>query len=178
MKFGMNLCSSRPAKHYGLLFSLLLIITSLLQCKQTDKKLDSSETTFTQSTKKLPKDFLEFYEKFHSDSIYQINHIVWPLRGIPRIKDQSVEDLENFHWQKDTWVMHQKPDMNHGDYIIKYDLSVPNIITEHILIRNTDLRMMRRFARSNNGEWFLIFYTHLNEFNGDLKETKSSSGPK
>lgn len=30
---------------------------------------------------RLPADFVEFYRRFHSDSLYQIEHINWPLAG-------------------------------------------------------------------------------------------------
>jgi len=31
----------------------------------------------------LPDDFKKFYEKFHTDSSYQMKHIIFPLEGIP-----------------------------------------------------------------------------------------------
>ena len=167
MKFGINTSSSLLKSKIALFFSLFVLLTALIQCKtEGNNTSDTTGSSREQAKNELPRDFLDFYDKFHADSAYQVDHITWPLRGIPRIKDQSIEDLENFHWKKENWELHQKPHFNNKDYVVKFDLSVPNIITEHIIMNKSNLRMMRRFARSNKGEWFLIFYTYLNEFNG------------
>ena len=78
---------------YGFLFLLLL-----LSCK------DNKPSVTEKIADEIPEEFYEFYNKFSSDSAYQMQHIIFPLDG------KSAEDsLRNqaFLWQKDTWIIHQ-----------------------------------------------------------------------
>jgi len=59
--------------------------------------------------------FTDFYNKFHTDSEYQLERIVFPLEGLPPFADT----IERYYWQKDEWQIH-KPFNNEG-YLIRYD---------------------------------------------------------
>ncbi len=166
MKYGILTSLSWQKKHIGILLSIFFLLTLIPSCRNTSSSAKDSPPSM-QEQNTLPQDFISFYDKFHTDSLYQLNHIVWPLRGIPRVTNQSVEELQKFEWKKKDWVLHSKPDPADKELIIEYDLSVPNIITENIHFRNTELRMMRRFAKSNKGEWFLIYYAALNDYSGN-----------
>ncbi len=54
----------------------------------------------------LPPDFLAFYQRFHDDSLYQLEHIIFPLQGIPAEADSATIVDGRFRWQKEDWIMH------------------------------------------------------------------------
>ncbi len=113
----------------------------------------------------LPNDFIRFYKTFHTDSLYQMQHIVWPLRGVPTITDPSVsiDSLERFHWRPQDWTMHKLMEKS-DEFSVRYDMPSDDVVTEYIEFKNLKARMMRRFARSKNGEWYLIYYADINQY--------------
>ena len=62
-----------------ILFSITL---TLLSCKQKEAASEALGDT-------LPEDFVTFYERFLQDSLYQMEHINFPLEGIP---DNALKD--------------------------------------------------------------------------------------
>lgn len=107
----------------------------------------------------LPMDFQIFLEQFHSDSLYQINHINFPLQGIPTMMD-SLYDASGYHWAKGDWVMHKGFDANE-EFEQSFTLFTENMITEKITHISGKIEMERRFAKLDD-EWHLIYYAAMN----------------
>jgi hypothetical protein len=63
---------------------------------------NASEETYTSEAF---NDFMVFYERFHSDSLFQLEHITFPLQGLP--SDLSSTKTSNFRWEQENWEMHQ-----------------------------------------------------------------------
>lgn len=103
--------------------------------------------------------FETFYEHFHSDTAYQLSHIRFPLAGMPSYADGYEEDISNFKWQKEEWLIHEK--MNDDDFEIEFEVFDESLITEIIKHKSKQIAIVRRFAKSD-GEWFLIYYSGLN----------------
>ena len=131
------------------------MITLLFSCKTKESKLiaDNPPT--------LPADFEEFYKKFHQDSIYQIEHCIFPMEGLPDQMDSTI-DQRSFRWQRETWRMHRPINDSFG-LKKSYTMVGDNMITERMLNEKQGIGIERRFALMN-GEWYMIYYVGLNQY--------------
>ena len=86
------------------IFSLsILFLLSLGACKT-----ESSESPdVVPEAVELPQDFLDFYEEFHADTLFQLNHISFPLSGKPASGQFSI-DLTDFKWTREGWRIHKR----------------------------------------------------------------------
>ncbi len=111
----------------------------------------------------LPDDFKAFYQKFHSDSIYQMEHIVFPLEGLPDKADSTTLASGNFKWNREDWRMQRAVDFDLSDYTRKIVPVNEVMVVEYIVHKNGQFGMERRFAKFGD-EWNLIYYAGLNRF--------------
>jgi len=107
-------------------------------------------------------DFDAFYHQFHSDSTFQIEHIIFPLQGIPARDSSFVSSNETFHWQKDQWVLHRAFDDMGGSFKREFLNMGADLMIENIKHVNGRYGMQRRFAKYDDG-WHLIYYAAMNE---------------
>lgn len=141
----------------NLLFIFFAII--LFACK-SDKT--STNVTGIDFDENLPPDFLKFHMRFHQDSVFQIEHIAFPLPGIPNMAyDLSQDSIANFHWTPEEWIMH-KPFNYSEDYSRKYITYSQNLIGELIFETQSGFGIERRFSKTKSG-WKLIYYVGMNE---------------
>lgn len=143
-----------------LFFLYLLTAIAFFACKNNRPK-ESEQVT--QTSVQLPQDFLDFYQKFHHDSLYQMEHIIWPLQGDT---DQQVDSTHyqkvNTVWERDKWHI-QRLDFNQDDYVFDRKMLGDILIIERIRPRSVNYGIERRFAKQSNGEWALIYYSDLQE---------------
>lgn len=135
--------------------SLLTLFTGfmLTGCKNESKTIDISGAD-------IPKDFSEFYISFHSDSTFQINHILFPLEGRPAADTANLY-TDDFKWQKETWKLHNFDHFNPDQFDVNRKVTDSTLITETIRDRASGFGIKRRFAKFND-EWFLIYYDAMN----------------
>ncbi len=118
-------------------------LSLLIGCKSSPK---------TEGNLKLPDSFVQFYERFHSDSIFQMNHIIFPLSGDPGSLDTT--DSANFHWKKSSWTLHRP--ITNKEFKKQYTIIDTSIITEYIY-HPRGYGLERRFAYMDH-DWYLIYY--------------------
>ena len=111
-----------------------------------------SQVQFQQS---LPDDFHDFYNQFHTDSVYQLEHIIFPLKGFGKIIDEW--EAQDLHWQKEGWKIHKPFDSQDGAFERVFT-NVGGMVTE--MISNGLFTMEKRYAKLG-GEWHLIYYQEL-----------------
>lgn len=118
---------------------------------------------------KLPADFVQFYKKFHEDSFYQMEHIIFPLPGIPDNIGAKNIDLDTFKWHPQDWVMHKM--FNPSDSVFQREVNVitPDMIEEIFHTRDNGFAMFRRFAKVS-GDWKLIYYAGMNKVKSQAKQ--------
>lgn len=102
--------------------------------------------------------FPEFYEKFHNDSLFQLEHIQFPLEGLS--SDPSLHTPE-FRWLKDEWQLHQGLDTIQGAFTAQLVEISKEFIVEKITDSYGLYGMERRFMQLENGKWLLIYYSAL-----------------
>lgn len=138
----------------GFVFALGLSML-FVACKREGANSDSANSTGNYS------DFEAFYNRFMTDSLYQIGHIVFPLEGIPDHADSTNIRGTSFRWTKEDWVMHRKFDPANSGYKVEFIPFGDDLMVENITHHSGQYGMMRRFAKLNN-EWHLIYYVGMN----------------
>jgi len=112
----------------------------------------------------LPADFAEFYQKFHADSLYQIGHIVWPLQGLTSVEaDSGLQKKQAIYWELATWRMHRPVDFSTGEFKRVLQVLGDELVVEKISYAAANFGLERRFVRSSEGEWELIYYSDMLE---------------
>lgn len=125
---------------------LVLILFSLSACEKEDK---------------LMKEFQVFYDTFHQDTAFQMEHIVFPLEGIPAGADSLIANKGKFFWEKKDWVYHKPYDFEFGEFSHQFIQYSDDLIAERIEHNTGSYGMLRRFAKYD-GEWYLIYYAASN----------------
>ncbi len=134
-------------QHTTIFCSYLLFAVLFISCKQQDQSIPVKEPD-------VPQDFIDFYVQFHSDSAYQMDHILFPLDGRPA--NQKYPD-EAFTWEKDSWRLHSFEHFDPLLYSVTRKVTDSALITEFILENSSGLGIKRRFAKFSD-EWYLIYY--------------------
>lgn len=109
----------------------------------------------------MPEGFTEFYQRFHADSLFQIEHIVFPLQGLPDDADSLTIVTDNFRWQMEDWRMQRPFDFEMSDFRREILPVNENMVVEKIVHTSGEMGMVRRFAKVA-GEWHLIYYAGMN----------------
>jgi len=133
-------------------FFLLLLTLSLLSCRQRS----------TNVPKALPVDFQVFYELFHRDSSYQMEHIVFPLQGLPDYANTETWEGKPFVWREEDWEIH-RPWKGSEDFRQEWAIQAEGMIRERLIHTSRPIMTERRFARMGD-EWYLIYYAGLNTY--------------
>lgn len=145
-----------------LLFLLLLVSLLLAACQPNEQPSEAqSVPPVMPHSADIPDDFLEFYRNFHHDQEYQLNHIIFPLKGLPQDADSATIVNDNYFYEKESWTYHKPYDYETGDFTRKFVRYTDELIAEHILHRKNGLGILRRYAKLGD-EWFLIYYAALN----------------
>lgn len=141
---------------------VLCVIVAFAACKQPSST-PQAESVATSDTP-LPADFAAFYDKFHTDSVYQMTHIAWPLQGDKSEQvDSTHYEKKEIAWQQSNWKMHRPVDYSSGDYKRQIQVLGDGLLVEYIMITAGGFGVERRFAKQPDGEWNLIFYSDIQE---------------
>ena len=142
---------------YLLVFVLFCSIFLILKCKSNSIETDNSITTERQSkiSENLPSSFIDFYERFHNEEDYQMEHIVFPLSG--HQQDTATMELIPAQWDKENWVTH-KPFNSYGGTFKRDYTNIDGLIIEKISDTSRTFSMQRRYSQIA-GEWNLIYYS-------------------
>jgi hypothetical protein len=124
----------------------------------------SPDQTTTAATVNLPAGFMEFYTKFHEDSLYQIAHINWPLQGETSVQTDSTHYAKkNIAWELKNWRMHRPVDFSTGDFKRDFQVLADIMVIEKIRYKAANYGLERRFSQDEKKEWNLIYYSDIQE---------------
>ena len=144
-----------PKLNLFLFFALLFIYGISCKNKVENEKDENAGMYET-------KEFKDFYERFGTDSVYQMQHVVFPLEGIRAMRDSLDIPDPNFKWQEDKWIVHGLFDDMNGTFIREF-LSMKGIVIEKITDQSGTFTMERRFAKLASG-WNLIYYREMGRY--------------
>lgn len=110
--------------------------------------------------RELPEGFSEFYQRFLTDSLFQLERVLFPLQGLPDKADSATLAGNNFRWQMEDWTLH-RPIRAGSDFSITFSAPTETTVQEKIRHASGRYAMERRYARFDDG-WYLIYYAGLN----------------
>ena len=135
--------------------SFICLIALFYSCKNENNT--PPPTQATPSTTEIPSDFLAFYDRFHSDSIFQMNHTVFPvMSGNPEVK-----------YNKESWQIHKPFDAQGGNFLRSFG-NINGIIIELIQEKTGFVTIERRFSKITN-DYHLIYYDIRSDFGADAE---------
>lgn len=111
----------------------------------------------------LPVDFQVFYELFHRDSSFQMEHIQFPLEGLPDYADSATIASGAYRWEADQWVIHKQQMANDPDFQRELSMFGDFVVRERYVHKERPLLTERRFTKEG-GEWMLIYYAGMNTY--------------
>ena len=110
----------------------------------------------------IPEDFESFYVRFHEDSVFQLERIDFPLKGVPASYNPDSVDLLLYRWFKEDWVLHKNIVLEGTGF--RRERSYENgVVEEAILHVQYKYAMVRRFEKQD-GEWTLVYYSGMNPY--------------
>jgi len=143
---------------------LALFLLGIIACGQQESQQPQASTEPVNL-----EEFYEFYREFHRDSLFQVEHIIWPLEGLPDNVDSTTLHNGKFRWQKEDWTFQRTIDFEMSDFRRQIVPITDFMVTERIIHTSGKYGMVRRFSKIA-GEWHLIYYAGLNQLAEDSKE--------
>ena len=148
--------------------ALLLVFLSHQGCKPKVSET-GNEASEEVAPDTLPDEFAVFYDKFHTDSAYQFEHIIFPLEGLPDALEVSdTITSQRFYWQKEDWKLHSHFKDPGGQYEQWFEVINDRIIEHWVQLKGKNMFIHRRFAylskeenpRNSDG-WVMIYYAGM-----------------
>lgn len=98
-----------------------------------------------------PEEFPVFYERFHSDSAFQMSRIMFPLQGL------RVEGMEEIPWTAENWELMRTRIYQVDSTRFKTKVKQKkNYFEQTLWIEGTKFSSKRRFELLGN-RWFLVY---------------------
>lgn len=144
-----------PLTMIRLFLTLLLLGTLACQQQKPQNQQANSEPINLE-------EFYEFYREFHRDSLFQVEHIIWPLEGLPDNVDSITLHSGAFRWQRENWTFQRTIDFEMSDFRRQITPVTDFLVTEQIVHTSGKYGMIRRFSKIA-GDWYLIYYAGLNQ---------------
>lgn len=137
-----------------LVYLILFLLT--VGCKPSDSAPATSPKSEHEVLENgISASFWPFFEQWQADSVFQKQHIIFPLQGVPATTDEMIEG-ETFYWQEADWLVHRPFDNMGGTFTQSYT-QMGHMVTETISDQSKTFQMQRRFAKMND-KWMLIYY--------------------
>lgn len=139
------------------LYLILLISFTFLSCNKKEVQKEQALDLIKKNKVSNIENFEEFNKKFHSDSLFQVSRVDFPIEG------KHVYGFEQYSWSRKNWQFQAVPVAEKsgiGEYqhsLIKTD----TLITEKFWIPNSGFEVERQFKLIKN-KWFLIYYNDIN----------------
>jgi hypothetical protein len=114
-------------------------------------------TAYSQANKTISENFENFYNRFTSDSTFQISRVVFPLKGAKYYFDNDLK-ADSTPWIKDKWEF-----CTTNIYKIDTSKYKTNLlrngfdIKKEVWIQNSGFFMERDF-KLINGKWFQVYF--------------------
>ena len=134
-----------------------LILFTVLGCKENQAGKDADLEGDLEKSE-LPEGFMGFLDQFGKNSIFQMNHIQWPLE-VQRALSEEGEEPEMISLDPANWRLQKTFDDMQGTYTQQF-INFNGIVTELTADKSGQYTMIRRFSKID-GDWKLIFYKEM-----------------
>lgn len=136
---------------YKISFLFLLFLAACSGKQEASEVTESSSVLSTE----LPAGFHDFYDAFHSDSTFQLNHIVFPLEGKMVRKDSMETIALDKEYLAEDWKLH-KPFKADAGFNRNFTV-MGNLVIEK-MADNMGLYTVERRWGMVDSTWSLIYY--------------------
>lgn len=125
----------------------ILLLLVFISCQKTETKTVVSN----------PENFEAFNKQFHSDSLFQLSRVAFPIKG------WHIDGTNRSKWTKETWEMHKTPVQDKSPYPeYNHNLTITDsLITEKLWLKESGFDFERRFKLIDN-KWFLVYCKDIN----------------
>lgn len=137
------------------LAALLLLPILLIACRPADQ----AEQVGAAPPAELGDEFRAFYERFLRDSLYQMEHIQFPVPGLP---NNATGDDPDFRWTRENWTLHRPNDAEQTGFSSRFTPIGDDLVIEQLVHPGSGMMLERRFARLDDENWYLIYYAGMN----------------
>lgn len=134
--------------------TFLLLVFILISCNRNSEKKNNYVIKNTANT---VENFDEFNIRFHTDSIFQLARINFPIEG------KSIDGFDRNEWNSENWEMLKTPVVDKSENkeyehsLVKSD----TLVVEKYWIKDSGFLVERKFKRVKN-KWFLTYYNDVN----------------
>jgi len=132
----------------------IFILLLILGCTSSEKPITIEETPSVLSSE-LPVGFHDFYDSFHSDSLFQLSHIVFPLQGQMTRRDSMETISIDKEYLEESWKLH-KPFNSDAGYNRNFTV-MGDLVIER-MVDNMGLYTVERRWGKVDSTWSLIYY--------------------
>ena len=144
---------------YYILLPVGFILFSIA-CRNTPPPTPAKKVGFNE----LPEDFRNFYQKFHTDSAYQMAHISWPLRGETAVQSDSTYPERRLKaWEPADWQVQHLVDLTTGEFRGEWEITGNTFVLERIKYAAATYGVERHFFKRDDGEWELMYYADMQD---------------
>ena len=134
--------------------TIFLLVFIILSCNQNEK---TTPKYTIRNTSNDVENFDQFNIRFHTDSIFQLSRIAFPIGG------KSIDGSVKKKWTLKNWEMRRSPVVENPQMKgYEHSLVKSNtFVIEKYWIKNGHFSSEIRFKRIKN-KWFLIYYNNMN----------------
>ncbi len=119
----------------------------------------SAKAPTAKGDKKDKEDFDAFYDRFLTDSTFQMSRIMFPLPGINAMEMEDSGD-STYYWTKDNWIMLKKPDIDPGEFVRKTEVT-DTLATDEIYMDNAGF-YFKTIYKPIKSKWHLVYMIDSN----------------
>ena len=130
---------------------VLIACAAIILCSCTQHRPKVSD--------KNAEDFQVFYKKFHSDSVFQVSRIRFPLHGqwANLVDFGEKREFYDRTWTRDNWTMEKDHDYSDRAYRYKISYRLDTVLDQTYVV-HTDFSVSKFFVL-DKGKWYLSYYT-------------------
>ncbi|MEN2398584.1 hypothetical protein GKZ90_0002235 [Flavobacterium sp. MC2016-06] len=136
---------------------ILAAFTFVLVCCNKSQEKSNLDIQSKKIENIKAENFDAFNAKFHSDSVFQISRVDFPIEGT------HVSGFERYNWTRKNWQFLPVPVSEKNEFqeyqhtLVKTD----TLITEKFWIPDSGFEVERQFKLIDK-KWFLIYYNDIN----------------
>lgn len=140
-------------KNIKLYIVCILLLGSFYACSAKRTSHNQNKDTHTNV-----ENFANFYDRFLSDSLFQISRIKFPLPGI-NTEEMTLDDSV-YYWKKEEWVLHEKTEIDTTVFNVRRTVT-DTLAVEEIFLEDSGFLIRSEF-RPIDGRWYLTYYVDSN----------------
>lgn len=139
--------------------SILLIFLALFSCKNQSNNFKSKENKDSTQENSIQKeeteetDFDKFFEKYRSDSVFQVNHTKFPLKiSNVELEEITTTFIQKSDWKFDNFEDNRKTEYDQYEYV--KEIGNENLVLYEMRGIDNGILVIYKFM-FNNQKWML-----------------------